>query len=138
MEQNRQKMVERENNKRGIEELVTQLKAKVDSSKSSLEKTSQLGRSVGDLSVWSTKDRNMSSGDLVSYATTFEKERLKFLERRVRELEIEMKNKENEFLNRNADSEHLMRGEKFGEQSARLGRSVKRERMCHRCTNASG
>lgn len=109
MEQNRQKMVERENNKRGIEELVTQLKAKVDSSKSSLEKTSQLGRSVGDLSVWSTKDRNMSSGDLVSYATTFEKERLKFLERRVRELEIEMKNKENEFLNRNADSEHLMR-----------------------------
>lgn len=109
MEQNRQKMVERENNKRGIEELVTQLKAKVDISKTSLEKTSQLGRSVGDLSVWSTKDRHMSSGDLSSYATTtFEKERLKFLERRVRELEIEMKNKENEFLNRNPDSEHLL------------------------------
>lgn len=108
MEQNRLKMAERENSKRGIEELVTQLKAKVDSSKSSLEKTSQLGRSVGDLSIWSTKDRHMSSGDLTTYATTFEKERLKFLERRVRELEIELKNKENEFLNRNPDSEHLL------------------------------
>lgn len=108
MEQNRQKMAERENSKRGIEELVTQLKAKVDSSKSSLEKTSQLGRSVGDLSVWSTKDRHMSSGDLSSYAMTFEKERLKFLERRVRELEIEIKNKENEFLTRNADTEHVV------------------------------
>lgn len=109
MEQNRQKMVERENNKRGIEELVTQLKAKVDSSKTSLEKTSQLGRSVGDLSVWSAKDRHMSSGDLSSYATTFEKERLKFLERRVRDLEIELKNKENEFLNRNPDSENSIK-----------------------------
>ncbi len=109
MEQNRLKMAERENSKRGIEELVTQLKAKVDSSKSSLEKTSQLGRSVGDLSVWSAKDRHMSSGDLSGYATTtLEKERLKFLERRVRELEIELKNKENEFLNRNPDSEHLL------------------------------
>lgn len=109
MEQNRLKMAERENNKRGIEEMVTQLKAKVDISKSSLEKTSQLGRSVGDLSMWSSKDRHMSSGDLSGYASTFEKERLKFLERRVRELEIEMKNKENEFLNRNPDSEHLLK-----------------------------
>lgn len=108
MEQSRQKMAEREISNRGIEELVTQLKAKVDSSKTSLEKTSQLGRSVGDLSIWSTKDRHMSSGDLSSNASTFEKERLKFLERRVRDLEIELKNKENEFLNRNADSEHLI------------------------------
>ncbi|XP_037038202.1 protein lava lamp isoform X2 [Bradysia coprophila] len=131
MEQNRLKMAERENSKRGIEELVTQLKAKVDSSKTSLEKTSQLGRSVGDLSVWSTKDRHMSSSDLSSYGmpTTFEKERLKFLERRVRELEIEMKNKENEFLTRNADSEHLMNAKRLESRILDLEEALK-EKEC--------
>ncbi|KAG4080652.1 hypothetical protein HA402_013182 [Bradysia odoriphaga] len=131
MEQNRLKMAERENSKRGIEELVTQLKAKVDSSKTSLEKTSQLGRSVGDLSVWSVKDRHMSSSDLSNYATatTFEKERLKFLERRVRELEIEMKNKENEFLTRNADSEHLENAKRLESRILDLEEALK-EKEC--------
>ncbi|KAJ6632671.1 Protein lava lamp [Pseudolycoriella hygida] len=125
MEQNRQKMVERENSKRGIEEMVTQLKAKVDISKSTLEKTSQLGRSVGDLSVWSTKDRHMSSGDLSNYSQTFEKERLKFLERRVRELEIELKNKENEFLNRDPDSVHLANVKKLESKVLDLEEALK-------------
>lgn len=108
MEQNRQKMAERETNKRGIEQLVTQLKAKFDSSQLSLDRAHQLGSSVGDLSSLSgsVPHKHQSTGDL-SVAFNLDRERIKYLEKRVRHLETEMKRKEEEFLTRDPESEHL-------------------------------
>ncbi|XP_059617850.1 protein lava lamp-like [Phlebotomus argentipes] len=51
MEENRQRMAERESSKRDIEEMVTQLKAKFDTTQQSLERSTELGRSMGDLSI---------------------------------------------------------------------------------------
>lgn len=110
MEQNRQKMAERESSKRGIEQLVTQLKAKFDSSQLSLDKAHQLGRSVGDLSnlpgAGSIPSKHQSTGDL-SGGFNLERERIKYLEKRVRHLEAEVKTKEKEFFNKDPESEHL-------------------------------
>lgn len=111
MEENRQKIAEREHNKRDIEELVTQLKAKFDHNQMAMEKSSQLGRSVGDLSVLPpvtiTKEKFQSASDLTGFSSHLDKERIKYLEKRLREMEIDIKNKENEFLHKDSESAHL-------------------------------
>lgn len=61
MEQNRARMAEREHSKRDIEQMVTQLKAKFDSSQMSLDRSasvSNLGRSIGDLSLDHTSTKH--------------------------------------------------------------------------------
>lgn len=104
MEQNRLRMAERESNKRGLEERISQLKSKFDSSQQSLDR-SHLGSSIGDLSAISTMSlRNQSTGDL-SGGFNLERERIKYLEKRIKHLENEMKQKENEFLHKNPESE---------------------------------
>lgn len=106
MEQNRLKMAERETNKRGIEQMVTQLKAKFNSSQQSLDRT-HLGSSIGDLSVFSSGNKStkhQSAGDL-SGGFNLERERIKFLEKRIKHMENEMKQKENEFLHKDPESE---------------------------------
>lgn len=102
MEQNRLKMAERESNKRGVEELVTQLKAKFNSSQLSLDRSHLLGNSVGDLSA--LPQRYQSTGDL-NAGFNLDRERIKYLEKRVKHLENEMKQKENDFLHKDPQSE---------------------------------
>lgn len=110
MEQNRLKMAERETSKRGIEQLVTQLKAKFDSSQLSLDRAHQFGSSVGDLSSMpgasTVHMKHQSTGDL-SGAFNLDRERIKYLEKRVRYLEAEVKQKETDFLTKDPESEHL-------------------------------
>lgn len=110
MEQNRLKMAERETSKRGIEQLVTQLKAKFDSSQQSLDRAHLFGSSVGDLSslpgASAPQPRHQSTGDL-SGAFNLDRERIKYLEKRVRHLESEMKQKETDFLTKDPESELL-------------------------------
>lgn len=103
MEQNRQKMAERKQSTRGIEEMVTQLKVKFDNNQISMEKSAHLGRSIGDLSVLSphgSKDKYQSASDLTSGSNSLDKERIRFLEKKNRELEAICKN-------RDPDSDHL-------------------------------
>lgn len=111
MEQNRLKMAEHEHRKLDVKEKITQLKVNLDSSQKNLEK-SHLGRSIGDLSILSQapcKDKYQSASDLTSYATiaSLDKDRIRYLEKKVRELEIDIKNKENDFLHRDPESEHF-------------------------------
>ncbi|XP_055300322.1 protein lava lamp-like isoform X2 [Sitodiplosis mosellana] len=105
MQQNRLRMAERESNQRGIEEMVTQLKAKFNSSQQSLDRAHLLGSSIGDLSALSGRShKNQSTGDL-SGSFNLERERIKYLEKRIKHLENEMKQKENEFLHKDPESE---------------------------------
>lgn len=100
-------MAERESNKRGIEQLVTQLKAKFDSSQLSLDRAHQLGSSVGDLSALSSVPlKHQSTGDL-SGGFNLDRERIKYLEKRVKFLENEVKQKENEFMNSDPQEENV-------------------------------
>lgn len=98
MELNRVKMAERETKSKEIEEMVIQLKSKFETSQMSLEKSVELGRSMGDLSSMSSAPQHSQSVSDVSHSSrgfNLEKERIKYLERRIRELEtaaIENKN----------------------------------------------
>lgn len=107
MEQNRAKMAEREHSKRDIEQLVTQLKAKFDSSQMSLDRSQQLGRSIGDLSATASPhahNKYQSASDL-SVHNTFDKDRIRYLEQRLADVETELQRKESEFLGRDAHQE---------------------------------
>lgn len=100
MEENRVKMAERESQKRDIEEMVTQLKSKFESSQISLEKSAELGRSMGDLSIIQPMSfpHNRSVTDVSYHAPSsfnLEGERIKYLENRIRELETSASNKTN-------------------------------------------
>lgn len=100
MEENRVKMAERESQKRDIEEMVTQLKSKFESSQISLEKSAELGRSMGDLSIIQPMSfsHNRSVTDVSYHAPSsfnLEGERIKYLENRIRELETTASNKTN-------------------------------------------
>lgn len=97
MEVNRIKMAERESKSKEIEQMVTQLKSKLETSQMSLEKSVELGRSMGDLpSMFPFHSQsNLSSVSQTSQSYTFENERVKFLEKRIRELQETMKEKEN-------------------------------------------
>lgn len=105
MEQNRLKMAERETNKRGIEQMMTQLKAQFNKSQQSLDR-SHLGSSIGDLSALAGNKslKHQSVGDL-SGGFNLERERIKFLEKRIKHMENDMKQKENEFLYKDPESE---------------------------------
>lgn len=96
MEQNRQKMAEREGSKKGIEEMVIQLKAKFDSTQLSLEKSSKLGKSIGDLSQFSAdlnRNRYKSQTDVSSISSNLDKEKIKLLEIKIKELEKQVLDK---------------------------------------------
>lgn len=84
------KMAERESKSKEIEQMVSQLKSKFETSQMSLEKSVELGRSMGDLSsVPHTSSHSHSVSELSSTSRTFnfENERIKFLEKKIRELE---------------------------------------------------
>lgn len=99
MEVNRMKMAERESKSKEIEQMVTQLKSKLETSQMSLEKSVELGRSMGDLSVMSMVPQHSQSVSDVSFSTShafsLENERIKFLEKRIRQLESTISDKEN-------------------------------------------
>lgn len=100
MELNRMKMAERESKSKEIEQMVTQLKSKFETSQMSLEKSVELGRSMGDLSVISSgplhsQHRSVSDVSHTSRSFNLENERIKFLEKRIRELEATIHDKEN-------------------------------------------
>lgn len=113
MELNRMKMAERENKSKEIEQMVTQLKSKFETSQMSLERSVELGRSMGDLStigsvpsmILQSQNRSFTFSDVsnqqqqqqtsLSSQQPFENERIKFLEKRIRDLETELRGKEN-------------------------------------------
>lgn len=101
MELNRTRMAERESKSKEIEQMVTQLKSKFESSQMSLEKSVELGRSMGDLSVLSpppqlhSQHRSVSDVSHSSHVFNLENERIKFLEKRIHELEDTISDKEN-------------------------------------------
>ncbi|CAD7089685.1 unnamed protein product [Hermetia illucens] len=98
VEESKIKMAERENSKREIEERVTQLKAKFDSTQQSLERSSELGRSMGDLSILSpgsVKEKFKSATDLSFTPLNLDKEKIKFLENRIKLLEKQIEKQGN-------------------------------------------
>lgn len=99
MEQNRQRMADRESQNRDIEQMVSNLKSKFASSQMDLEKSMELGRSMGDLSSIQPiglRDHNKSVSDMASQLhLNLEHERMTYLENRNKELELILKNKEN-------------------------------------------
>jgi golgin subfamily B member 1 len=112
MEVNRLKMAEREHKSKEIEQMVTQLKSKFETSQMSLEKSVELGRSMGDLSnipsmLVATQHRSVSDVSRVSQPINLENERIKFLEKRILDLEESLKAKEN--VNDNETIQNLER-----------------------------
>lgn len=96
MEENRLKMAERAHNKKGIEDMVTQMKAKLDMTQMSLEKSTELGKSIGDLSSIGAKGALTKSSSDLSHATvSFDKERIRNMKRKIIELESKLKEKDN-------------------------------------------
>ncbi|KAL7031456.1 hypothetical protein ACKWTF_007017 [Chironomus riparius] len=111
MELNRMKMAERENKSKEIEQMVTNLRSKFETSQMSLERSVELGRSMGDLSgigsvppmILQSQNRSFTFSDVSQQQqqqssqqpVNFENERIKFLEKRTRDLETELLNKEN-------------------------------------------
>lgn len=98
MEENRQKMAERAHNKKGIEDMVTQMKAKLDITQMSLEKSTELGKSIGDLSAigFGSKGALTKSSSDLNYATVnFDKERMRNMKRKIIDLESKLKEKDN-------------------------------------------
>lgn len=114
MELNRLKMAERESKSKEIEHMVTQLKSKFESSQMSLEKSVELGRSMGDLStvpsmLLTTQHRSVSDVSRTSHPTfNLENERMKFLEKRIKDLESELNSKVNDL----SESEVLVQMER--------------------------
>lgn len=97
MELNRLKMAERESKSKEIEQMVTQLKSKFETSQMSLEKSVELGRSMGDLTTIPSMLVNTRSVSDVSKSShhpiNIENERIKFLEKRIRDLETDLDSK---------------------------------------------
>lgn len=112
MELNRLKMAERESKSKEIEHMVTQLKSKFESSQMSLEKSVELGKSMGDLSavpsmLHTAQHRSVSD---VSRTPSFnlENERIRFLEKRIKDLELQLTSKVNDL----SESEVLVQMER--------------------------
>lgn len=133
MEENRQKIADREHNKRDIQELVTQLKAKFDHNKKTMQKSSQLGRSVGDLSAFipvaESKGKFQSASDLIGFSSHLDKERIKYLEKRLSETEMDIKNKEKKLLYNDPESDHLKVIKKLQERILDFEENIK-EKEC--------
>ncbi|XP_075154423.1 lava lamp [Haematobia irritans] len=102
LEQNKLRMAKKASSKQHLEQLVSQLKEKFDSTQQCLEDTTELGRSMSDLShlIYTpvNRERHKSATDLSSQNFSLEKERIKFLENRCRLLEKQL---EKEKLNNN-------------------------------------
>ncbi|XP_017481957.1 PREDICTED: protein lava lamp-like [Rhagoletis zephyria] len=95
MEQNKLLMAQRASSKQHLEQLVSQLKEKFDTTQQCLEDTTELGKSMSDLSALmvrspASRDRHKSATDLSSQPFSLEKERIKFLENRCRLLEKQL------------------------------------------------
>ncbi|XP_013118769.2 protein lava lamp [Stomoxys calcitrans] len=103
LEQNKLRMAKKASSKQHLEQLVSQLKEKFDSTQQCLENTTELGRSMSDLShliyTPANRDRHKSATDLSSQNFSLEKERIKFLENRCRLLEKQLE-KEKQSNNR--------------------------------------
>ncbi|XP_058444086.1 protein lava lamp-like [Malaya genurostris] len=108
MEQNRLKMAERESHKREMEERVSELKHKLETTQQTLERSVEYGRSTGDLTLItpmkiSRLEFNKSTSDLTQLAdygygaSNFDVERLRYLEGRVKVLEQQLANKDSIF-----------------------------------------
>ncbi|XP_055526911.1 protein lava lamp [Wyeomyia smithii] len=107
MEQNRLKMAERESHKREMEERVSELKHKLESTQQTLERSVEFGRSTGDLTLLtpmkmgrfefnkSTSDLTQLAGSGYGVSSNFDVERLKYLEGRVKVLEQQLADQEN-------------------------------------------
>ncbi|KXJ69645.1 hypothetical protein RP20_CCG026326 [Aedes albopictus] len=107
MEENRLKMAARESHKREMEERVIELKHKLESTQQTLERSVEFGRSTGDLTLLTTMtplkmgrfEFNKSTSDLTQLvgsgvSSSFDVERLNYLEGRVKVLEAELTDKE--------------------------------------------
>ncbi|XP_054728795.1 protein lava lamp [Anastrepha obliqua] len=95
MEQNKLLMAQRASSKQHLEQLVSQLKEKFDTTQQCLEDTTELGKSMSDLSALmvrspASRERHKSATDLSSQPFSLEKERIKFLENRCRLLEKQL------------------------------------------------
>ncbi|XP_067641042.1 protein lava lamp [Eurosta solidaginis] len=95
MEQNKLLMAQRASSKQHLEQLVSQLKEKFDTTQQCLEDTSELGKSMSDLSALMacspvSHERHKSATDLSSQPFSLEKERIKFLDNRCRILEKQL------------------------------------------------
>ncbi|XP_023294862.2 protein lava lamp [Lucilia cuprina] len=109
LEQNKLRMAQKASSKQHLEQLVSQLKDKFESTQQCLEDTTELGRSMSDLSnlvhyTPVTRERHKSATDLSSQNFSLEKERIKFLENRCRLLEKQLdKEKQNNQRNNSAN-----------------------------------
>lgn len=95
MEQNKLLMAQRASSKQHLEQLVSQLKEKFDTTQQCLEDTNELGKSMSDLSALmmrspTSRERHKSATDLSSQPFSLERERIKFLENRCRLLEKQL------------------------------------------------
>ncbi|XP_061387963.1 protein lava lamp [Musca vetustissima] len=94
LEQNKLRMAQKASSKQHLEQLVSQLKEKFDSTQQCLENTSELGRSMSDLNhliyTPTSRERHKSATDLTTQNFSLEKERIKFLENRCRLLEKQL------------------------------------------------
>uniref|UniRef100_T1PFH3 Uncharacterized protein n=1 Tax=Musca domestica TaxID=7370 RepID=T1PFH3_MUSDO len=100
LEQNKLRMAQKASSKQHLEQLVSQLKEKFDSTQQCLENTSELGKSMSDLNhliyTPTSRERHKSATDLTTQNFSLEKERIKFLENRCRLLEKQLeKEKQN-------------------------------------------
>nr|XP_036227667.1 protein lava lamp isoform X2 [Bactrocera oleae] len=95
MEQNKLLMAQRASSKQHLEQLVSQLKEKFDTTQQCLEDTNEMGKSMNDLSALivrspASRERHKSATDLSSQPFSLERERIKFLENRCRLLEKQL------------------------------------------------
>ncbi|XP_073834339.1 lava lamp [Musca autumnalis] len=112
LEQNKLRMAQKASSKQHLEQLVSQLKEKFDSTQQCLENTSELGRSMSDLNhliyTPTSRERHKSATDLTTQNFSLEKERIKFLENRCRLLEKQLEKERQSNNNRtsNQDAEN--------------------------------
>ncbi|KAM7347352.1 lava lamp [Cochliomyia hominivorax] len=110
LEQNKLRMAQKASSKQHLEQLVSQLKDKFETTQQCLEDTTELGRSMSDLSnlihyTPVSRERHKSATDLSTQNFSLEKERIKFLENRCRLLEKQLdKEKQNNQRQQSANS----------------------------------
>uniref|UniRef100_W8B665 Protein lava lamp n=1 Tax=Ceratitis capitata TaxID=7213 RepID=W8B665_CERCA len=95
VEQNKLLMAQRASSKQHLEQIVSQLKEKFDTTQQCLEDTNELGKSMSDLSALmvrspTSSERHKSATDLSSQPFSLDKERIKYLDNRCRLLEKQL------------------------------------------------
>ena len=132
LEQNRLRMAQKASSKQHLEQLVSQLKDRFETTQQYLEDTTEMGRSMSDLSnivhhTATTRERYKSATDLSSQHFSLEKERIKFLENRCRLLEKQLeKEKQN---NQRTTTTHaaVMNSETFEAKISELELALKQK-----------